>query len=334
MDPNEKTLVFCDQDACPGRARPDPTRSRRAINPNYCQRVTANDGELGEQTSARFGTTRRPSDHPDHSRLSTGVDVATSATSCSCPGSMIERLGRSSAAPRPLRAAIDHFTIYDFVKASSLLTPGSERAGRFTSGDGMAVEPTEPKPKPSKPLRGRPNCEPDDYDGPSVRRSQEGRKLLADGKARTIQQHDGTTFGRPDGTPMRRNSSWSTCSASCPSSSTTRDELRRDLECARHAEEAARPGGEGLRPRAVGRDEAGSSTPSRATCSTCWPRVAFLESARDASGASGWARAHRPESGVKQSAGVPRLRAAALRDGRSGGVDSEKDAAVGLGTAT
>jgi len=59
INQNEKTLVFCaTQDhALAVRDLINQMKTRR--DPNYCQRVTANDGSLGEQHLRTFRTTKR-----------------------------------------------------------------------------------------------------------------------------------------------------------------------------------------------------------------------------------------------------------------------------------
>jgi type I restriction enzyme R subunit len=49
INPNEKTLVFCANQAHALAVRDLINQMKTSRDPNYCQRVTANDGELGEQ---------------------------------------------------------------------------------------------------------------------------------------------------------------------------------------------------------------------------------------------------------------------------------------------
>jgi type I restriction enzyme R subunit len=66
-----------------GRARPHQPDEDQP-DPNYCQRVTANDGELGEQHLRDFQDNEKtiPTILTTSQKLSTGVDAGTSATSC------------------------------------------------------------------------------------------------------------------------------------------------------------------------------------------------------------------------------------------------------------
>ncbi len=49
INQNEKTLVFCANQAHALVVRDLVNQVKTSKDPNYCQRVTANDGELGEQ---------------------------------------------------------------------------------------------------------------------------------------------------------------------------------------------------------------------------------------------------------------------------------------------
>jgi type I restriction enzyme R subunit len=57
---------------------------KTSTDPNYCQRVTANDGALGEQHLRDFQDNEKtiPTILTTSQKLSTGVDAATSGTSC------------------------------------------------------------------------------------------------------------------------------------------------------------------------------------------------------------------------------------------------------------
>ena len=53
-------------------------------DPHYCERVTANDGKLGDQHLREFQDNEKtiPTILTTSQKLSTGVDARTSATSC------------------------------------------------------------------------------------------------------------------------------------------------------------------------------------------------------------------------------------------------------------
>ena len=163
-------------------------------DPNYCQRVTANDGELGEQHLRDFQDNEKtiPTILTTSQKLSTGVDARNirNIVLMRPINSMIEFkqiIGRGTR----LYDGKDYFTIYDFVKAHHHFSD--------PEWDG---EPIEPEPK-TKPPKG------DDEQPKHVREPREVypakqriKVKLADGKERTIQHMMMTSFWHPDGTPM------------------------------------------------------------------------------------------------------------------------------------
>ena len=89
-------------------------------DPNYCQRVTADDGELGEQHLRAFQDNEKtiPTILTTSQKLSTGVDALNirNIVLMRPINSMIEFkqiIGRGTR----LYDGKDYFTIYDFVKA-------------------------------------------------------------------------------------------------------------------------------------------------------------------------------------------------------------------------
>ena len=61
INQNEKTLVFCATQDHALAVRNLINQMKSSTDPNYCQRVTANDGELGNQHLRDFQTTKRRS---------------------------------------------------------------------------------------------------------------------------------------------------------------------------------------------------------------------------------------------------------------------------------
>ena len=196
INQQEKTLVFCATQDHALAVRDLINQMKTSTDPNYCQRVTANDGELGEQHLRDFQDNEKtiPTILTTSQKLSTGVDARNirNIVLMRPINSMIEFkqiIGRGTR----LYDGKDYFTIYDFVKAHHHFSD--------PEWDG---EPIEPEPKvegkpiaPSPPLVDRVREEPDEY----VRKKRIKVKL-ADGKARTIQHMMVTTFWHPDGTPM------------------------------------------------------------------------------------------------------------------------------------
>ena len=198
IDQNEKTLVFCaTQDhALLVRDLINQTKKRR--DPNYCHRVTANDGELGEQHLRDFQDNEKtiPTILTTSQKLSTGVDARNirNIVLMRPINSMIEFkqiIGRGTR----LFDGKDYFTIYDFVKAHQhFLDP--EWDGEPEPPEDIDEE-KKPEPTPDTPRQPK---EPREDDPPP--RPKRIKIKLADGKERTIQHMTCTSFWHPDGTPM------------------------------------------------------------------------------------------------------------------------------------
>ena len=214
IDQREKTLVFCATQEHALAIRDLINQIKTSTDPNYCQRVTANDGALGEQWLRDFQDNEKhiPTILTTSQKLSTGVDARNvrNIILLRPVNSMIEFkqiIGRGTR----LYDGKDYFTIYDFVKAHHHFSD--------PEWDG---EPAEPEvcdqcqstpcicnKKPPQPcgICGKNPCtcpkEPCDKCGqrPCVCKKK-AKVKLADGKSRTIQHMIVTSFWHPDGTPM------------------------------------------------------------------------------------------------------------------------------------
>ncbi len=196
INQNDKTLVFCATQDHALAVRDLINQMKRSTDPNYCQRVTANDGELGEQHLRDFQDNEKtiPTILTTSQKLSTGVDARNirNIVLMRPINSMIEFkqiIGRGTR----LYDGKDYFTIYDFVKAHHHFSDpewDGEPIEPETKAGGKTVPPLSP------PVDGM-REEIDEY----VRKKRIKVKL-ADGKARTIQHMMVTTFWHPDGTPM------------------------------------------------------------------------------------------------------------------------------------
>jgi len=195
INQNEKTLVFCATQDHALAVRDLINQIKTSKDPNYCQRVTANDGALGDQHLRDFRDNEKsvPTILTTSQKLSTGVDARNirNIVLMRPINSMIEFkqiIGRGTR----LYDGKDYFTIYDFVRAHHHFND--------PEWDGEPLEP-EPKPLPPvAPLRG-PLLPPGPGPEPGPHR-QKIKVKLADGKARTIQHMMVTSFWHPDGTPM------------------------------------------------------------------------------------------------------------------------------------
>src|SRR4029077_18724044 len=77
INQNEKTLVFCATQDHALAVRDLINQMKTSSDPNYCQRVTANDGALGEQHLRDFQDNEKtiPTILTNSQKLSTGVDA-------------------------------------------------------------------------------------------------------------------------------------------------------------------------------------------------------------------------------------------------------------------
>ncbi|MBL9164427.1 MAG: DEAD/DEAH box helicase family protein [Planctomycetaceae bacterium] len=196
IDQRQKTLVFCATQEHALAVRDLINQTKTSSDPNYCQRVTADDGALGEQHLRDFQDNEKsiPTILTTSQKLSTGVDARNirNIVLMRPINSMIEFkqiIGRGTR----LYDGKDYFTIYDFVQAHQHFND--------PEWDG---EPADPAPQPDRPdpVPG-PVVQPEpDDDGQRPPRPRRAKVKLADGKARTIRHMMVTTFWHPDGTPM------------------------------------------------------------------------------------------------------------------------------------
>lgn len=196
IDQREKTIVFCATQTHAGIVRDLINQLKNSTNPNYCVRVTAQDGAIGDQWLRTFQDNDKtiPTILTTSQKLSTGVDARNvrNIVLMRPVNSMIEFkqiIGRGTR----LFDGKDYFTILDFVKAyehfndpewdGEPLDPEPPKGPRDAKPEGDPPEPPEPGPDPEPPKA----------------------KLvirLADGKDRAFQHISATTFWSVDGRPV------------------------------------------------------------------------------------------------------------------------------------
>lgn len=214
INQNEKTLVFCATQNHALAVRDLINQMKTSKDPNYCQRVTANDGALGEQHLRDFQDNEKtiPTILTTSQKLSTGVDARNirNIVLMRPINSMIEFkqiIGRGTR----LYDGKDYFTVYDFVKAhlhfSDPEWDGEPQDPEVCPVCGLYPCECEKKPLPPCAVCGerpciceKPPC-PKCGERPCICR-RKARVKLADGKERTIQHMMMTSFWHPDGTPM------------------------------------------------------------------------------------------------------------------------------------
>ena len=238
IDQKEKTLVFCATQDHALAVRDLINQTKTSSDPNYCQRVTANDGALGEQHLRDFQDNEKsiPTILTTSQKLSTGVDARNirNIVLIRPINSMIEFkqiIGRGTR----LYDGKDYFTIYDFVRAHHHFSD--------PEWDGEPVEPEtcqqcgstpcqcrKPPPQPCPVCGQRPCTCPKEPCAECGQRpcvcKKKGKVELADGKQRTIQHMMATSFWHPDGTPMSAHQFMAALFGQLPEFFHNEDELR------------------------------------------------------------------------------------------------------------
>ncbi len=222
IDQRQKTLVFCASQAHAAAVRDLVNQIKISKDPNYCVRVTANDGAIGDQFLKEFRDNEKtiPTVLTTSQKLTTGVDA---------------RNVRNIVLMRPIKSMIefkqiigrgtrlydgkDYFTIYDFVKAYELF--------KDPEWDGEPPEPGEPKPRPVVSGPGEPTPTGDGGEEDEPKRPKKIKIRLADGKERTIQFMAATSFWSPDGKPMSAAQFIEALFGQLPDFFKDEDELRR-----------------------------------------------------------------------------------------------------------
>ncbi|MFT4256451.1 MAG: DEAD/DEAH box helicase family protein [Pseudoxanthomonas sp.] len=192
IDQRQKTLVFCATQEHAARVRDFINQVKDNPDPLYCQRVTADDGKLGEKYLEDFQDNSKtlPTILTTSQKLSTGVDALNI---------------RNIVLLRPIRSMIefkqiigrgtrtfdgkDYFTIYDFVRAYEHFND--------PEWDGEPLPP-EPPGEPGKPGEPRDPRDPPgttgEPGGVQEPKPEVAVVKLSDGNARRIRYVGATTY--------------------------------------------------------------------------------------------------------------------------------------------
>ncbi len=190
IDQRQKTLVFCATQDHAARVRNYVNQVKTNPDPHYCERVTADDGELGERHLREFQDNEKtlPTILTTSQKLSTGVDALNirNIVLLRPIKSMIEFKQIIGRGTRTFDGK-DYFTIYDFVKAYEHFND--------PAWDGEPLPPDGPGGyrKPKKP--GEDELPPDEP--PVIGEPPAPERIvvkLADGKERSIQYIAATTY--------------------------------------------------------------------------------------------------------------------------------------------
>lgn len=193
----EKTLVFCANQAHAALIRDLINQEVPVKRTDYCVRVTANDGAIGDTYLKQFQDNDKsiPTIITTSQKLTTGVDA---------------RNVRNIVLMRPIHSMIEfkqiigrgtrlfegkhYFTIIDFVNAYHLFSD--------PEWDGEAIEPVPPTPrKPKDPEHGDSEDGEGGDEGDDEPKQKKVKIRLSDGKVREIQTMSSTLF-YVDGKPI------------------------------------------------------------------------------------------------------------------------------------
>ncbi|WP_324171882.1 EcoAI/FtnUII family type I restriction enzme subunit R [Sulfurimonas sp.] len=187
---NDKTIIFCATQEHAAAVRDLVNQYKKtSTDASYCVRVTANDGEIGEQFLREFQDNEKliPTILTTSQKLSTGVDARNIRNIVLMrPVKQIIEFKQIIGRGTRLFDGKEFFTIYDFVDAYQ----------RFSDPewDGEPLEP-EPITSPNEPKTPSEPKEPNP-------KPKKIKVKLSDGKEREIQHMLSTSFWGADGKPI------------------------------------------------------------------------------------------------------------------------------------
>ena len=197
INQNEKTIVFCANQPHALLVRDLINQMKDNKDPNYCVRVTANDGARGEQYLREFQDNERtiPTILTTSQKLSTGVDARNvrNIVLMRPVNSMIEFkqiIGRGTR----LFDGKEYFTVYDFVDAYHHFADPEWDGDPIDETTDTETEPRRRK-EPKEPTESEPTPQP-------LPPKQKLKIKLRDGKEREIQHMISTSFWGADGKPV------------------------------------------------------------------------------------------------------------------------------------
>jgi len=217
---NDKAIIFCATQDHAAAIRDLVNQNKKSPDPNYCARVTANDGALGEQYLREFQDNEKtiPTVLTTSQKLSTGVDARNirNIVLLRPINSLIEFkqiVGRGTR----LFDGKEFFTIYDYVNAYHHFAD--------PEWDGEPI-PEEPKVYPPPPPPGPGPEEPPITPPPPPPPRTKIKVKLRDGKEREIQHMISSSFWSADGRPITAEEFLSNLYGSLPSFFKSEEELR------------------------------------------------------------------------------------------------------------
>lgn len=222
IDQNEKTIVFCATQIHAAAVRELINQYKKSNDPNYCVRVTANDGEIGEQFLREFQDNEKtiPTILTTSQKLSTGVDARNIRNIILMrPINQIIEFKQIVGRGTRLFDGKEYFTIYDFVNAYQHFSD--------PEWDGEPIEHidiTENK-KGKDPIKPKEKVEIGQNNLP--KRPEIIKVKLKDGKEREIQHMISTSFWSADGKPISAQEFLENLFGELPNFFKSEDELRK-----------------------------------------------------------------------------------------------------------
>ncbi|MEN5059692.1 DEAD/DEAH box helicase family protein [Luteimonas sp. TWI1416] len=194
IEQRQKTLVFCATQEHAARVRNFINQIKDNPDPHYCERVTADDGELGERHLREFQDNEKtlPTILTTSQKLSTGVDALNirNIVLLRPVKSMIEFKQIIGRGTRTFEGK-DYFTIYDFVKAYAHFND--------PAWDGEPLPPDDP----SELRKRRPPHESElGASGSGISEPEPPKRImvkLSDSRERSIHYIAATTYWSSDG---------------------------------------------------------------------------------------------------------------------------------------
>jgi len=212
INQNEKSIVFCATQDHAMAVRDLVNQYKKSKVPNYCARVTANDGALGEQYLREFQDNEKtiPTILTTSQKLSTGVDALNirNIILMRPVNSMIEFkqiIGRGTR----LFEGKEYFTVYDFVDASHHFAD--------PEWDGEPIVEVCPRCGQDPCVCGQSPCV-------CIKKV---KIKLRDGKEREIQHMISTSFWSADGKPISAEEFLKSMFGALPEFFKSEDELRK-----------------------------------------------------------------------------------------------------------
>lgn len=240
-NPDDKAIIFCARQDHAAAVRDLVNQYKKSSDANYCERVTANDGEIGEQFLRDFQDNEKtiPTVLTTSQKLSTGVDARNIRNIVLMrPVNQIIEFKQIIGRGTRLFEGKEFFTIYDFVDAYQRFYD-PEWDGEPVEEDPCKVCGEIPCVCEKEPLKPCPKCGespcicikesliPCDKCGQSPCACPKKVKIkLKDGKEREIQHMVTTFFWSVDGRPISAEEFLNNLFGELPNLFKDEDELR------------------------------------------------------------------------------------------------------------